>query len=271
MKKGLIMKNCIITACNNVYEENLLLDFLPTLRNDAEFTGLIALVDYGCNNLESLKKYVDYVLPRPITNDNFCFHLNQRSGEIVEIIDIFHDVDCFMYADAGDVWFQRPLDELWNLVKDGVGAVAENITCSDPWFMAIISKLSEAEKNKVHEATKDRVMFNAGVFAGERNQLRILCDTWFKNAKESASPHFGLCQVYFNYSLAINAKLNFVNLPRSYNYIAQAFPFRTEGNVMFDSTTNEKVHIGHNAGVFRPVPRIYNGVNINKVSKENKL
>lgn len=265
------MKKCVITACNSVYEENLLLDFLPTLRNDAQFTGYIALIDYGCHNLDVLKKYVDYVHPRPVPEDNFCFYLNQRSGEIVEIIDHFQDVDCFMYADGGDVWFQKPLDELWELVKNGVGAVRENITCSDPWFMAILNKLPENERNKIHEVTQDKIMCNAGVFAGERNQLRIVCETWFKNAKEAASTHFAICQIYFNYSLAIHAELNFVNLPRSYNYVAQAFPFKTEGNVLFDATTNEKVHIGHNAGIFRPVPRIYNGVNINKITKENKL
>lgn len=265
------MKKCIITNCNHVYEENLLLDFLPTLRNDAKFDGYVALVDWGCNNLNEIKKYVNYILPQKINDDNFSHHFNIKTEQFLEIIDHFDDVDYFLYADAGDVWFQKPLDELWLLVENGFGAVCENTTCSDPWFMAIINKLSEVERNKVHEATKDKPMVNAGVFAGEKEQVRLVCEEWLKNVKNCGASHFGLCQIYLNYSLSVLSELNFVSLPKSFNYIAQSFPFRTEGNDLYDLTTNEKVHIGHNAGVFRPVPRIYNGLNINKINTENKI
>jgi len=263
------MEKCVITACDKNYEENVILDFFSTLRNDSKFTGVVVLIDYGCtpDALVEIKKYTNFIIPaQPPQNDwNIAYALK---GEIVlEIVEICKQCDCFLLADSGDIWFQKPLDGLWEIAANGIAATPEVWYCNDAWFDGKTAKLPEYEQHRIRQVTNGKIMRNAGCFAGDRESFKIFVKSWTRHIRETSAFQFGLDQIYFNY-LMYTMPLNFIDLPRTYNYIAQAFPFKLNGNVMLNADTNEVIHIGHNAGS-RPVPRIYNGVDINKKNKFN--
>lgn len=256
---------CVITGGNHVFEENAALDCLPTLRRDAKFDGRVVFLDYGCTpaGLAKIKKYADSVVPCQLLNNNFTYAYNHRNEIVLEVMDD-QKCDQFMFCCSGDLWFQRPLDELWGLVRAGVGHVHETWKCDGTWFQAIVAKLPEDDQRRIRDATSGKLMFNSGVVAGERSQMHRFLTVWHRHIVGSgACQHFGPCQVYANYLAAVMDDVNFVYMPRTFNYMPQIFPFWTKGNTVFDASTGEAAHIGHNAGQ-RLVARIYNGIDINK-------
>ncbi len=249
----------VLTACNHLFENYLCKELLPSLRNKAQYTGKIGFLDYGCTP-EALKVIEGFGAHIKRVKQECGYHhtYNFRNVHFLELLEAHPDVDHVLYVDGGDTWFQRPV-EFW---PEGIAHVLEPSTCDCPWFQDILHKLPPDYKGKIREATRGMLMHNCGVWIGETKLVKKYLETWHNLMCEvPGQTPFGLCQAASNYLRATRPELGFVELPRSYNYIAQANAYTLKDGELYDDQ-GELVHIGHNAGA-RLVPRIVNGQNVN--------
>ncbi len=251
-----------MTGCNAKYEKNLIYDFLPTLRNVAKFYSKVIVWDWGLTKWardELNKDVMVDLIPCP-KESNFWINFNSRYRLIIETIDYLKDYELFMYCCAGDLWFQRPLDDLIDQFKvvKAIGHVKEIWQCSHSWFTNIANQLPDSRL--IIETTCNEIMFNSGVMIGTRNDLRRFCQVL--DPFVSRTNFFGPCQIYANYiAKLMERQLNFIWLNRTWNYMPQIFPYKVEtiisldetrgssqDHILYNAETNQKVHIGHNAG-----------------------
>jgi len=259
----------VITGCTSVFENVVALDFFPTLREKANFKGKICFLSYECTQegLARIEKFDVIIKPMQIVH-NWTHSSNYSNLPVIEAIQANPDVTHIMVSDCGDLWFQKPIDEVFRLCDQGIGQVAETMHCEDPWFEGVLSRMPVELQELIRPVVRGRRMYNSGMVVGERSRLMPFLQCIHDMTVKCAVPSpFGVGQIIANYLIATRSDLGFVDLPWTYNYIPQSFPYNVNTAGELCDYDGEVVTVGHNAGE-RLVPRFVNGVNINLQNEE---
>ena len=252
------MKTAIICYASDKYMLNLAWDFIPSaVRFNPESKIIVISLGLSSTNIQTLydANITVYNNNRQYTPQAFDLYIYDL---IADVIKQEKDIDLFLKADGGDVFFQDNV--FYNLpMTDGIGVVSEPIIADQGWSLARIRELPTSLQDVVLEAVRGQYMINGGVVYGYRDALIDYCESLHRIIKASNSPYFfGLDQVYINY---LTYTKNFHILPRTYNFVAQCIPFYIENNLVYEQENQVLVKLVHNAGC-RPIRRFVNGHNI---------
>jgi hypothetical protein len=242
--------------------ENLLLDFLPSAQKyhpDSKIVVVgLGLSQSNIDILHSLNIFT-YEIPVVISYNHTAGYL--RWQYMAQFLEIEKDIDLFVITDCGDAFFQ---DNIFynNPLKDGVGVVEEDHRADLGWSLARIHELPSSLHRSTIDAVRGHFMVNAGIVYGYRNDFIDFCNKVHCLINTPGTQlFFGLDQAHVNYLTRTMDNIHI--LPRTYNFIAQCMPYYIKDDIVYEQENNQIVKLVHNAGG-RPIPRIFNGRNINK-------
>ena len=251
------MKTGFLTYINERFIENLLLDWLPSVRKyhpDASFVVL----NYGLSerSIEALQEQNVLICHTNKTSINSKIYLQ----DIIDVVTNWN-VDVIMKCDSGDLFFQgNVFDDL--PLKDQVGIVEENHPADQGWSLDKVVKLPQPCQTKVLKGLTGYLMCNGGVVYGYKQQFLQFAQK-IQDILDSLpiNDYIGLEQVFVNYFGRTEPYVKI--LPTTYNWIAQCQPYVIDDGIVRSAKDNHIIKVVHNAGG-RPIPRIFNGIDIRK-------
>lgn len=240
----------IITYIDRNNEENLLNDFLPTLFEAANYTGLVVILEYGIDKEIKdaiLKKYKVELVECNITTDIFVDRYRDISDVITKLPGKIKSV---VTMDSGDIWFQDSLDDFFTNEPGIISTVCEErIWDIDEWALKCINMLKDSDKRVVLKKLEGVNVRNSGVISGERNAVRDLSENVYRDIISCGYSFFGIDQIYVNYEIAIISEEKRRTLNERYNYVlvSNVGKFIIEDDIVY-SSDGEKIAVVHNAG-----------------------
>ena len=244
------MKTAIITYIDDNVSENFEKDFLYTLRDIAKYNGKVYVIYYGKNKrfIEKIKrKYRVNVIPA-IKRLKVS---NQRNMEIVNVIDnLPKDISNIMCIDGGDVWFQNPIDGIFELTENSYGFVEENENenADDRFNLFCINQIKDKKlRNFFFKKAKGFKLVNSGMIVGRKDRVRNILKNIAELTQKINQNFFALDQVIFNYFVREDGRG--IIIPRKYNYslITNTNQFIIKNSLFYDEN-NELIVIVHNSG-----------------------
>ncbi len=246
MKQG---QTAVITYIDDNAAENLERDFLFTLRDKACYKGLVYVIYYGKN-----KKFAQRIEKRYkakiIWAEKRFLASNQRNIDIVQLLKkLPANVSNVMCADAGDLWFQAPIDELFELSKDNYGFVEEDCLADQDFNLGCINQLKDEKiKNLFLEKAAGYNLANSGIIAGPKEKVRSVVKKIAALTQKINQDFFALDQAIFNYVVRRDGRG--INLPPKYNYTLKSRinGFEVKDGLLYDIETKELINVIHNIG-----------------------
>jgi len=237
--------------CDAKYEDNLVNDFLPSLRNEGGYDGNIVILDYGL--VFPTDWGVHYIKCEPLADFNNTVNM-LRANYLLAAIAQYPESSQVAYFDCGDLWFQGSIEELFHVT--GVGLAKERERWLHPWCQGVLESISDLElKKKMRTVLEPQIMRNAGVFVGDRETIITLLSKQVELTLNLSSAPFAVDQAIYNY-LGYAGEVKVFDLPRKYNFVTQAYPWYLRNGKLHDRQTRELVTVVHNAGR-RAAPRLY--------------
>lgn len=260
------MKTAVITCIDDNVSKNLEIDFLETLRGDACYKGSIYVVYYG-EDQEFMKRIKDKYDANVVCSYNELIPSNQRSFDFFNLINNLPEhITHVMCIDGGDVWFQKPIDEIFNITENGYGFVEENQNADEDFNLNCINEIKDDSlKLEFLKKVQGYKLINGGFIVGNKNKVSFLLKSVAELTEKIHQDFFALDQVILNY--LIRSDGNGFNIPKKYCYtlLSDKNKFFVDNGLIYDKLTKELISIIHNIG---SVKRIYkNGrVNLNKIA-----
>jgi hypothetical protein len=254
-------KTAVITCMDYNYEVNLSADFLETLRGMAGYRGKVVVMDYGMTDRvkEKIKQQYEVAIVKCV-KDRHLFSIRFR--DLVKVIAGLPDeVTHVMAIDGGDVWFQAPVNELFDLCDRKLGYVEEGgggDAADNVWNRAILQRLSFKHAHILFQNFRGTRIKNAGMICGPRQavtQIAALINQYVIHCKIDV---FGIDQVFFNYVVNRMAATEKILLPEKFNYvlIERKGQFGIANKLIYDAL-GQLVTIVHNAGGnYRVIPKM---------------
>lgn len=263
------MNPLVITGCSQRFEAPFVKSFLPTLRREGAYTGDILFVDFGVSPRaqKALFKECRHVISAP-EGANHLIRSNLSYWVVASFLRQNREYTHVLNVDAGDIWFQGPIEDLWRLVQDSIGGVCEEQTCASPWFIEQVNKLPPLMRGEVKKRLGERRVVNCGMLAGPASQVDCLFADTHHRIAESGLDQFAGGQVWLNY-LLLRGLYAFTELPRRFNFIPQCFQWKEREGKLVECETDQPATICHNAG-HRLFPRMVDGEDLNIVNEFNK-
>lgn len=246
----LIEKNtAIITYIDDLYEENLEKDFLPSLIDKGKFRGIIWVIDYGIDSeIKSsiIEKYNVCFLP--YKKDRPVFSL--RYQHIPEVINALpQNITHVLLVDGGDIWFQKPIAPIFEASEKKIGYVEEpDIIGKNEWISMCLSNLDSEVIYKIMSNSEGKKNKNSGMICGPRNEVYSLCKNVFEDMIDVGFEFFGLDQLFFNYEINKLSNKKTVALDMEYNYVLITNPDFIYQNQKIYTQDGRLVTVVHNAG-----------------------
>lgn len=268
-KKMISEKNtAIITCIDKNYEENLEYDFLESLFHVAHYSGKVIVLDYGMS--DEACKHIQEKFPVIVCKyEKIMSIFSLRYKHIPEIINSLEEnITEIMIVDGGDIWFQRSISEVFEMVKDGIGTVAEErIIGEDDWINKILINLEDGLKEKILQRLKGKKGVNAGVVCGNREKMAELYEKIYKDIVDCGIEFFGIDQLLLNYEWYGLSGHERVCLEEKYNYVVishNADEYSIKKNIISTRDGN-LITIVHNAGGnWRTIKRPFINKNVNE-------
>ena len=240
----------IITCIDENYEENLLRDFLLTLRSEALYKGKVVILDFGMSKKMKEKINATYdVSIYEFEKTMPVFVLRYR--HIPDIINnLSSEITNVMLIDSGDVWFQKPINPIFELTKDRIGCVEESIIFGEyAWTLLCINNLDEKTSAKVMRYINGKHVKNGGMVCGPRNEISILAKKIYNDMEECGIEFFGIDQIFLNYELNRLKSNQIVVLDNEFNYvlITNKDEFVMNNDKIYDKN-RKLLTVIHNAG-----------------------
>ena len=240
----------VFTCMDSNLENNLTGDFLKTLRHVACYKGKIVIMDYGMSDMaiNRINSEFDNVDIIKCSKDRHIFSVRFRDMAVI-IRNLSPDITHVMAIDGGDVWFQSPIDELFELCGSKVGYVEDYSLDDSIWNRQLLSMLRPQEMNRLRRNLLGTRQKNAGMICGPRGIMADISDTISKYVLDYGLDFFGLDQLYFNYIINNMDSEQKVVLPKKYNYVLIDTRCKhiIENNLIYDEN-HELVTVVHNAG-----------------------
>lgn len=210
----------VITYIDKNFEGNLERDFLYTLRRIALFKGKICVLNYGIS--DSVKKRIvrDYQVEiYDFEKTMAVFSL--RYQHLPEVIDhLGEDITNVMIIDGGDIWFQKPIAQIFEETKDKIGCVEElPVFGQDDWTNKCLFNLGQASIDQILEVANGRHVKNSGMVCGPKQEVKNLLKKIYIDIMDSGIEYFGIDQIYFNYEWCQLEKDKAIILNPDYNFV----------------------------------------------------
>lgn len=240
----------VITYCDGNYEENLEIDFVPSLRNRAGYKGRILVLDYGiCNEVVSrLNKIfgVEFIHCR-----KFMPVYTQRYWDIPKAIDSLDDsVTNVMIIDGGDIWFQNSIMPIFDATIDKVGCVEEpEIFDMHEWTKKCMMNFDEDLRKLITDCCRGQHVKNSGMVSGPRELVSKLIYAVYQDIYNTGIEFFGIDQLFFNYRfMKMDSNLRTI-LDKEFNFVlvTNKDDFHVVNDDIY-SSNNKLVTVVHNAG-----------------------
>lgn len=245
------INSVIITSMDSNYEKNLLKDFLYTLFNFASYKGKVIVLDYGMSSstINNIQKDYGVKIVKCSKDGRQIFSVRNR--DIVSVIqELPEDITHVMAVDSGDVWFQAPINELFELCDTKIGYVESYYyMSSDLWAKKFLKILGPHEMNKLLYNFRATKLKNAGMMCGPKDLICCVANAINELTVKAGMDYFGLDQVYFNYIInKLDSNLKLV-LPKKYNYVLvdNKKTLIIKDEKIYDNE-NVLVNVVHNAG-----------------------
>lgn len=241
----------IITCIDKNFEENLEYDFLKSLFSTAHYSGKVIILDYGMN--EDTCKHIQEQFPVIVYKfDKIMSIFSLRYKHIPEIINSLEEnITEIMVIDGGDVWFQCSINQTFELVKDGIGVVAEErIIGEDEWTNKSLANIEDNLKEKILCRLEGKRVINAGVVCGNRRRMVELYRKIYNDIVNCGIEFFGIDQLYLNYEWYGLSDSEKVFLDEKYNYVMVSHhvnEYEIKENIIFNKN-GDLITIVHNAG-----------------------
>ncbi len=257
-------KTVVITYIDNNFEENLEKDFLHTLRNVALYKGMVILLDYGISNNMKNKIREKYNV-KIYTFEKTMPVFTLRNRDIPNVIESLpEEITNVMVIDGGDVWFQKSINQIFEITKDKIGFVTEPMVPEvKAWLSECQCNLRSIDSTKDFEITDDNFK-NSGMVCGPKEDILKITKAVFTDTINAGKEFFGIDQLLFNYEVNKYEKNKLVYLNDEFNYvlITHKNEFTLKDGQVFDKDF-KLVTVVHNAGGnLRVLDKQYNRKNI---------
>lgn len=243
-------KTAIITYVDRNNEENIKEDFLKSLFEVSKYKGHVIVLDYGMS--EDISKEIQ---------DCYPVKTYRCNKEIDIFVDRYKDISKIIYSlpeqvstiatmDSGDIWFQKNLNEMFEIGVNEIRTVIENrVWDKDEWSLKCINSLGLQEKQRVIKILSGTKVRNSGVIIGSRELIRSLFENVYDDIFLCGYSFFGIDQIFVNYEIAkLNAEKR-RSLKDKFNYVlvSNAKDFEIIDNVVYKKN-GEQIVVVHNAG-----------------------
>jgi len=241
------MTKAIISYIDDNVAERFEKDFLPTLREVAKFDGEVHLLYFG-KDIQFEKR----VSSKYCVKIHRCYSQNrvsnQRNREIANLLTKMNEITNVICIDGGDVWFQKPIDEIFEKTEKGYGVVEEDIRADSDFNLYCMSLVGNSDiREKMLKVTKRKRLINSGMIAGERESVLGVVIQIAKISERLNQDYFALDQAVFNY--VIRKRQDFINLDQSFNYtlLDKKKRFYVKKRIFYDKKLGP-VSVVHNIG-----------------------
>jgi len=242
------MKTAVLTYVDDNYAENLEYDFLETLRNCAEYKGQIFVIYYGNNDSFVQRISKEYSATVIISEKQFVVS-NQRNIELSKVISgLDKEIEKVMCIDGGDVWFQKPVDEIFENCGNTYGFVEENEMADQGFNLEVINQIQDKNiRESFLEAVKNRRLIGSGMIVGERKIISELLEKMADLMVEIKQDHFALDQAIFNYIVRTDGRGK--SLPAEYDFslISRIGECEVKNKIFYDNGA-KIINVVHNSG-----------------------
>lgn len=240
----------VITYIDENFQENLELDFLYTLRNNAKYNGKIIVLNYGIANetVCHIKNMYDVEIVE-CTKDISVFSARYR--DIANVLENLEDITHVLICDGGDIWFQESINEIFRLAYDGIACIEEErILGEDEWTNKCINNLPSELKWELVSQVNHTSVKNSGVVCGKKEILKPMLKNIYDDIAKCGFEFFGIDQLYFNYEWCRLTEIKKVILDEIYNYVLvshkEEYDIINTGEIYLHN--GKKAVIVHNAG-----------------------
>lgn len=240
----------IITYIDDNYVENLENDFLISLIERAKYKGKIVILDYGMNeeSVNRIKERFPVLVYKEMKNMPV---FSIRNRDIPKVIDSLEEnITHIMTIDGGDIWFQEPILEVFNITEKRIGCVQEDrVIGIDQFTNDCLDVLKKEKRDEIINSIKNEKVKNSGVICGPREKMKSLLMNIYADMIKAGVEFFGIDQLYFNYEWSKLRNEEKVILDDIYNYviITNKDKFNNVEEIIFTENW-KKVCIVHNAG-----------------------
>lgn len=241
------MKTAIITTIDDNMIKNLEDDFLDTLRKTAKYKGEIYVIYYG-NDRKNIKRLEKKYKIKIIQRIRELEIVNQRFGDYLNLFEDIPEITNVMLIDSGDVWFQAPIDEIFEITKDSYGFVEEDEKADKGFNLNSINQIKNKKlKYLFFKKAINSKLINGGLIVGNKEKLKYTIGETTKLIHSINQDFFGLDQAVLNYVIKKDGKG--INLPQKYNYslISKLNKFLVRKKIFYDEK-NQMITIVHNTG-----------------------
>jgi len=251
------VRTAIITYLDKNFYDQLTQDFIPTLFEDAAYSGELFIVDLGLtqNQLKELSKNTRIIIVKnkmPKTESKGWSEeiSNARIEPILNLITHkLREYTHIMTIDAGDVWFQDNFEEVFELCSTKIGFVEENEKWTQGWSQQVMKKIPQPKRKSFQDIVKDNNIIGSGMICGPRHKMISLFDKWLTYLN-MLDKHFGIDQLALNCAVHNIGYKNFLPLPHTYDFVMilklNWFGITPAGTIL--DNKNNKVKIVHCAG-----------------------
>lgn len=237
-------KHVIITSCDEKHGDFVIKHWLKSLQTNVQLNDIdIIVIGY---HLRPDQK-------RALLKNKVILVLRRKNGHIVtsrfidarEILKYTH-YDQVLFADGGDIIFQKDISPLFTQYKDEFRAIKQD---HDGMFYEFFKSSMEP---KIYKLLKHKPVYNAGFVLAPRKKFLLLCSTIARYTKDKRV--YGPDQVIMNYFFN---KMGVITLDQTYNFninnTKKRFSIRRG---LFYLRNNRLVHVVHNSGrlvAWRPI------------------
>lgn len=247
----------VITYIDNNFEENLEKDFLYTLREVALYKGQIIVLDYGMSTKKKDMISEKYNVKIHTFEKNMpVFTLRNR--DIPTVIEGLRDeITNVMVIDGGDVWFQKPITQIFKITKDKMGFITEPIDLKvQEWVSECLNNMLDINPTIDFNIKEDNLK-NSGMICGPKKDILEITRAVYTDTIDAGKEFFGIDQLFFNYEINKIDKSKIVCLDDEFNYviIAHKNEFTIKHGKVFDKDLNLVTVVHNNGGVSRVINR----------------
>ncbi len=240
----------VLTCMDKNFENNLINDFLRTLRNTACYHGKVIILDYGMSieASERIRNEDENAEIIKCSKDRHIFSVRFRDmAEIIERLPA--DITNVMSIDGGDVWFQEPIDDIFEICNDKIGYIEDYSLDNSWWNRQLLNLLKPGEMKKLCKNFRGTRQKNAGMICGPRNIMIKVSDLIDKYVLNNGNDFFGLDQLYFNYIINNMPDNEKIVLSKKYNYVLidNRHKLIIENDLVYNEN-HELMTVIHNAG-----------------------
>lgn len=243
------MKTAIITCIDDKLLLNFQKDFLQTLRKKANYNGKVYVLYYGKNEsfVRNLEKKYDIEI---IFLKNKRIVSNQRNIDIINLIKILpKEISHILCIDGGDIWFQKPIEDIFKLTRSGYGFVEETQNSDEKFNLSCINQITNEDlRIKFLEKSMGRKLINGGFLIGKKEIIFKILKLVVEFSNKINQDFFALDQTILNYVIRCDG--NGLKLPKKYCFtlLSDRNRFFVKNGLIYEMFTEELINIIHNIG-----------------------